>query len=131
MGTVEVKSFFLFFLSSLISVASRSVLYILPPSIGVQISLLYLSIISLIILWTVYHPAPRHEGRVPMDILRLYPCLFSFLFVFPFAVVPGHLDLVLLLFGVVLDMLPQAAGVSVSFLTSKHLTTVWLLQIFL
>ena len=63
-----------------------------------------------------------------MDILRLYPCLFNFLFVFSFAVVSGHLDLVLLLFGVVLDMLPQAAGVSVSFLTSKHLTTVWLLQ---
>ena len=72
-------------------------------------------------------PAPGHKGRIPMDILRLYPCLFSFLFVFPFAVVPGHLDLVLLLFSAVLDMLPQAAGVSVSLLTSKHLTPVWLL----
>ena len=38
--------------------------------------------------------------------------------------VPPHLDLLLLLLRMVLDMLPQAAGVSVPLVTPNHLTLV-------
>ena len=42
--------------------------------------------------------------------------------------VSPHLDLLLLLLRMVLDMLPQAAGVSVTLVAPNHLTLVWFLR---
>ena len=69
------------------------------------------------------------QGEVGPRPLRVQPALHAVVSGPALAArVATHLDLLLLLLGVVLDMLPQAAGVSVPLVTAEHLALVRLLN---
>ena len=68
------------------------------------------------------------QGEVGPRPLRVQPALHAVVSGPALAArVAAHLDLLLLLLGVVLDMLPQAAGISVPLAAPNHLASVWLL----
>ena len=69
------------------------------------------------------------QGEVGPRPLRVQPALHAVVSGPALAArVPPQLELLLLLLAVVLDMLPQAAGVSVPLVTAKHLALVRFLK---
>ena len=101
----------------------------------------YLSPILTIILGSklmhprCHYPTPRNKCQISRELVGIFmfclePSFLTCICAFSLTAVSCLLDLVLLLLGVVLDMLPETAVVSVSLLTSKHLTPVWLLLIY-
>ena len=69
------------------------------------------------------------QGEVGPRPLRVQPALHAVVSGPALAAcVATHFDLLLLLLGVVLDMLPQAAGVSVPLVTAQHLALVRFLK---